>query len=80
VIGVLDLFHEASCMLNVNLYTTLYSVCASQFNDRAIVLGMQSLHQLLHSFSDNMTVTGTALHIFMKFSDVNEAEEMFLRM
>jgi pentatricopeptide repeat protein len=76
----LDLFDQVSSMLNVTLYIILYSTCAALSNDRAIMLGKQLLNKMSNMFEDNSIVMGSAIHMLMKFGEVQEAERLFSRM
>jgi pentatricopeptide repeat protein len=73
----LDLFDQASCMLNAKLYTIMYSTCAASSDDRAITFGKQLLHKMAKVFEDDSIVMGSAIHMLMKFGDVQEAERLF---
>jgi pentatricopeptide repeat protein len=76
----LDLFDHVSSMLNPNLYTILYSTCTNLSNDRAITLGKQLLIDMPHVFNDDLIVIGSAIHMLMKFGEVQEAERLFSQM
>jgi pentatricopeptide repeat protein len=73
----LDLFDEASSILNSNLYTIMYSTCATLSNERAIALGKQLLDKMPKTLNDNLIVMGSATHMLMKFGEVQEAERLF---
>jgi pentatricopeptide repeat protein len=73
----LDLYNEASSMLDVNLYAILYSACGATSNDRAIMLGKQLLDKMPKTLNDNSIVMGSAIHMLMKFGEVQEAERLF---
>jgi pentatricopeptide repeat protein len=73
----LDLYNEASSMLDANLYTILYSACAGLSNERAITLGKQLLSSMPKVFEDDLVLMGSAIHMFMKFGEVQEAERVF---
>jgi pentatricopeptide repeat protein len=76
----LDLYNEASSMLDANLYAILYSACAGLSNERAITLGKQLLERMPKMFADDLIVMGSAIHMLMKFGEVQEAEGLFSRM
>jgi pentatricopeptide repeat protein len=76
----LDLFDEASSRLNANLYIIMYSTCANLSNDRAITLGKQLLSDMPHVFKNDLIVMGSAIHMLMKFGQVQEAEHLFSQM
>jgi pentatricopeptide repeat protein len=73
----LDLFGQVSSMLDTNLYTIMYSTCAALSDDRAITLGKQLLSSMPKIFKDDSIVMGSAIHMLMKFGDVQEAERLF---
>jgi pentatricopeptide repeat protein len=73
----LDLFDAVSSMMNANLYTIMYSACATLSNDRATTLGEQLLEKMPTMFNDNLIVMGSAIHMLMRFGDVKQAERLF---
>jgi pentatricopeptide repeat protein len=76
----LDLFDQVSSMLNANLYTIMYSTCAGVCNERAITLGKELLRGMPHTFKNELIVMGSAIHMLMKFGEVQEAEHLFSQM
>jgi pentatricopeptide repeat protein len=76
----LDLFDQAASMLNASLYTIVYSTCAALSDDRAITLGKQLLRSMPNIFKDDLILMGSAIHMLMKFGEVQEAEGLFSRM
>jgi hypothetical protein len=76
----LDLYNEVSSMLNANLYAILYSACSEASNDRAIMLGKQLLTSMPKIFEDDSILMGSAMHMLMKFGEVQEAEHLFTSM
>jgi pentatricopeptide repeat protein len=75
-----DLFDRASSMLNANLYTVMYSTCAALSDDRVIMLGKQLLEKMPKVFEDDLVLMGSAMHMLMKFGEVQEAEGLFSRL
>jgi pentatricopeptide repeat protein len=73
----LNLFDEVSSMLNANLYAILYSACGAASNERAITLGKQLLSGMPQIFKDELIVMSSAIHMLMKFGNVEEAERLF---
>jgi pentatricopeptide repeat protein len=73
----LDLFHEFSGMPNANMYTIIYTTFAALSNERAITSGKQLLDKMPRIFSDDLIVMGSAIHMLMKFGNVEEAEHLF---
>jgi pentatricopeptide repeat protein len=76
----LDLYNEASSMLNANLYAILYSACSAASNERAIMLGKQLLDRMPKIFEDDSIVMRSAIHMLMKFGEVHQAEDLFSHM
>jgi pentatricopeptide repeat protein len=76
----LNLFDQASSMLNPNLYTIIYTTCATLCSEIAITLGKQILDKMPTMFNDNLIVMGSAIHMLMKFGDVKQAELLFSQM
>jgi pentatricopeptide repeat protein len=76
----LDFYNEVSSALNANLYAILYSACSAASNDRAIMLGNQLLEEMPTKFHDDLIIMGSAIHMLMKFGEVEEAERLFLHM
>jgi pentatricopeptide repeat protein len=75
----MDLFDQASSALNANMYINIYSTCAALSNERAIKLGKQLLHKMPKMLNDNLIVVGSAIHMLMKFGEVQRAEDSSLR-
>jgi pentatricopeptide repeat protein len=73
----LDLFDRVSSMLNPNLYTIMYSTCAALSDDKAITLGKQLLSSMPKMLEGDSIVFGSAIHMLMKFGEVQEAERLF---
>jgi pentatricopeptide repeat protein len=73
----LDLFDQASSMLNANLYTIMYTACATLSDDRAVTFGKRLLNKMPKILNENMIVIGSAIHMLMRFGDVQEAEYLF---
>jgi pentatricopeptide repeat protein len=76
----LDLFDQVSSMLDAKLYTIMYSTCATLLNDRAVTLGKQLLSGMPHVFQKESIVMGSAIHMLMKFGEVQQAEDLFSSM
>jgi pentatricopeptide repeat protein len=73
----LDLFEQASSMLNANLYIIMYSTCAALSDEKAIIFGKRLLDKMPEMFKDDLIVMGSAIHMLMKFGEVQEAEHLF---
>jgi pentatricopeptide repeat protein len=72
-----NLFDQASSMLDAKLYTIMYSTCAALSDDRAITMGKQLLSNMPKICKDDTIVMGSAIHMLMKFGEVQEAERLF---
>jgi PPR repeat len=58
----LDLFGQASSMLNPKLYSIMYSACAASFDEKAIKSGKRLLDEMPKMLNDNLIVMGSAIH------------------
>jgi pentatricopeptide repeat protein len=76
----LDVFEEVSSSSDDVPYSIGYNACAALSNERARSLGKKYLKQMPPSFHSNQIVTGSALHMLMKFGEVGDAERLFSRM
>jgi pentatricopeptide repeat protein len=73
----LKLFETISVQLDQTLYVILYTACASLSNQRAIALGTKLFDAMPKSYVDDVAVITSAIHMFMRFGDVNKAELFF---
>jgi pentatricopeptide repeat protein len=76
----LDLYNEASSMLDATLFGILYSACSAASNEKAVTLGKQLLNDMPKMFVDDLIVMGSAIHMLMKFGEVQQAERLFSQM
>jgi pentatricopeptide repeat protein len=76
----LDVFEEVPSNSDDVPYIIGYNACAALSNERARSLGKKYLKQMPPSFHSNQIVTGSALHMLMKFGEVGDAERLFSRM
>ncbi|CAF2097988.1 unnamed protein product [Rotaria magnacalcarata] len=73
----LDLFEEMSLVKNDVIYTTAFSACAKLGNDRAIKIGNKLLDELPDNCKSSTTTLNSALHMLMKFGNIQNAERVF---
>lgn len=73
----LDLFDEFSSQANGTLYTIAFSACASLCNERAVQTGKKLLDRMPKTMFNNLIVVNSAIHMLMKFGDVEHAELLF---
>jgi pentatricopeptide repeat protein len=76
----LNLFDQVYSMLNENVYTMMYSACATLSNERNITFGKRLLDKMPKILNDSLVVMGSAIHMLMKFGEVQEAEQLFTSM
>ncbi|CAM4928040.1 unnamed protein product, partial [Rotaria socialis] len=73
----LELFEEMSLVKNDALYTTAFNVCAKLGNDRAIKIGNKLLDELPDNCKSSTATLSSAVHMLMKFGDIQNAERVF---
>jgi pentatricopeptide repeat protein len=55
----------------------MYSACATLSNERVITMGKQLLDEMPETLNNNLIVMGSAIHMLMRFGEVQEAERLF---
>lgn len=73
----LQLFEEISSRSNEVLYTIAFSACAALFDDKSIQLGKPLFHQMPKMFFNDIIVINSAIHMMMKFGEIEIAEDLF---
>ncbi|CAF3819776.1 unnamed protein product [Rotaria sp. Silwood1] len=73
----LDLFEQIELNLNSFAYTTVFKVCAELANDRAMKIGKVLLDRIPQKFRHDNIVLNSAMHMLMKFGDIESAENVF---
>ena len=73
----LDLFENMSMNPNSRIYMIVFKACAQVANERAKNLGRKVLDQISIQLSNDAVLTDSAVHMLMRFSDVNGAEQLF---
>ncbi|CAF1547942.1 unnamed protein product [Rotaria magnacalcarata] len=76
----LDLFESIRLDLNDISYTILLNSCAHLSNDRAKTIGKRLLEKILNYDQNDTGVFNSAIHMLMRFCDVNIAEDVFHQM
>ena len=73
----LDLFEHIDLDLNNFVYIHVFNACAELANDRAIKIGKKLLDEMPRSFRNDNVVLNSAIHMLMKFGDIQNAEKVF---
>ncbi|CAF0998981.1 unnamed protein product [Rotaria magnacalcarata] len=73
----LDLFEHMNCDLDHAMYTMAFSACAKLGNDRAIKIGNKLFDELPDNCKSSTTTLNSALHMLMKFGNIQNAERVF---
>ncbi|CAF4702971.1 unnamed protein product [Rotaria sp. Silwood2] len=73
----LDLFEQMHLNLNNITYSIVFNACAQLANDRAMKIGKQLLDEMPNNYRNDNTVLNSAIHMLMKFGDVQGAERIF---
>ena len=71
------MFDEVSSEANEVLYTIVYSACASLCNERAVQLGNNLIDHMPRKLLSDAVVINSAIHMFMNFGDLANAERLF---
>ncbi|CAF4888848.1 unnamed protein product [Rotaria socialis] len=73
----LDLFEHMNCEVAHAIYTMVFNACAKLGSDRAITIGNTLFHELPDSCKNNTAILTSAMYMFMKFGDIENAERVF---
>ncbi|CAF1223357.1 unnamed protein product [Rotaria sordida] len=73
----LDLFEQIELDLNNVVYTIVFAACAELANDRAMKIGKKLLNKIPKNFRNDNVVLTSAIHMLMKFGDIQNAEIIF---
>ncbi len=73
----LDLFEQMSLGQNEVTLTIVFNACAHLSNDRAKQIGKKFLEQIPKDSQQKNILLTSALHMLMKFGDVQSAENIF---
>ncbi|CAF4003270.1 unnamed protein product, partial [Rotaria sp. Silwood1] len=74
---VLDLFEHIHLNLNHITYSIVLNACTQLANDRAIKIGRKLVDNMPHNYRNDIVLLNSAIHMFMKFGDVQNAEHIF---
>ncbi|CAF3915277.1 unnamed protein product, partial [Rotaria magnacalcarata] len=77
---VLDLFDEMKIEPNQFTLSTLFNACALLNNNRAMKIGKKLLVEMPETYRNNNVTSTSAIHMLMKFGDVESAERIFRSM
>jgi hypothetical protein len=73
----LDLFEQMTLNPDNVIYTIIFNACAQLGNDRAMRIGGKLFDQMPNSFQNNNATLTSAIHMFMKWSNITTAEHIF---
>ncbi|CAF3370741.1 unnamed protein product [Rotaria socialis] len=73
----LDLFEQMNLVTNDAICTIIFNVCAKLANDRAMKIGNKLLDELSDNRKSNTANLTSAMHMLMKFGDIQNAERVF---
>ncbi|CAF1638638.1 unnamed protein product, partial [Rotaria magnacalcarata] len=73
----LDLFEQIHLNFDSVTYTVVFNACAGLANDRAIKIGRKLLDEIPENYRNNVVVLNSAMHMLMKFGDIQSAERIF---
>ncbi|CAF0888364.1 unnamed protein product, partial [Rotaria sordida] len=73
----LDLFEQIHLKLDNVTYTIVFDACAQLANVRAMKIGRKLLHEMPDNYKNNNFISNSAIHMLMKFGDVQSAERIF---
>ncbi|CAF1016309.1 unnamed protein product [Rotaria sordida] len=73
----LDLFEQIDLNLDNITYSIIFNACAELINDRAMKIGKKLLDQIPSNYQNENIVLNSAIHMLMKFGDVQNAEYIF---
>ncbi|CAF0886287.1 unnamed protein product, partial [Rotaria sordida] len=73
----LDLFEQIHLKLDNVTYTIVFDACAQLANVRAMKIGRKLLHEMPDNYKNNNFISNSAIHMLMKFGDVQSAERVF---
>ncbi|CAF1450174.1 unnamed protein product, partial [Rotaria magnacalcarata] len=74
---VFDLLDEMEIKPNSFTLAILFKACAELANDRAIKIGRKLLDEMPENYRNNVVVLNSAMHMLMKFGDIQSAERIF---
>ncbi|CAF1029060.1 unnamed protein product [Rotaria magnacalcarata] len=73
----LDLFEKIPMKPTDVLYTIVYNACASLSNEKAVQLGKKIFDEMPKGYLDNIVLVTSVMHMFMKFGEIEIAEDLF---
>ncbi|CAF5051592.1 unnamed protein product, partial [Rotaria sp. Silwood1] len=77
---VLDVFEKIPLKPNEVLYSIFYNACASLSNEKSIQIGKKYFNQMPTIYLNDIVLTNSAIHMFMKFNEIGIAESLFSKM
>ncbi|CAF4300725.1 unnamed protein product, partial [Rotaria magnacalcarata] len=73
----LDIFEQIHLNFDSVTYTVVFNACAGLANDRAIKIGQKLFDEMPENYRNDNVVLSSALHMLMKFGDIQNAERIF---
>ncbi|CAF5186564.1 unnamed protein product, partial [Rotaria magnacalcarata] len=73
----LDIFEQIHLNFDSVTYTVVFNACAGLANDRAIKIGQKLFDEMPENYRNDNVVLSSALHMLMKFGDIQNAECIF---
>ncbi|CAF1067251.1 unnamed protein product [Rotaria sordida] len=74
---VLDLLDEMTIKSDNFILAVSFNACAEVANDRAMKIGRKLFHEMPYNYQDDVVLLTSAIHMLMKFGDVQCAERIF---
>ena len=75
----MELFEKISFKSNDVIYAIAYNACASLLNEKAISVGNR-IQQMPKTFLYDTVLINSAIHMFMKFGQIEDGERLFKQM
>ncbi|CAF5073955.1 unnamed protein product, partial [Rotaria magnacalcarata] len=72
-----DLLDEMEIKPDSFTLAILFKACAELVNDRALKIGRKLLDEMPENYRNNVVVLNSAMHMLMKFGDIQSAERIF---
>ncbi|CAF4333229.1 unnamed protein product, partial [Rotaria sordida] len=76
----LDLFEQMSLSPDNVIHIIVFNACAQLGNDRAKEIGRKLLHQMPKHVHNDIVLLNSAIHMLMKFGDIENVENLFQMM
>ena len=74
---ILDLFEHMSVTPDNVIYMIIFKACTQLANERSVATGKKLLNQISNELPMNIDLSNSALHMLVRFSDIQGAERVF---